>query len=123
MVQSAAAAAAQPLTLHAWLQRRPEALGDAVLSRFPGGDLPFLFKVLSVQTALSIQSHPDKKLAERLHRCAGGHGICLGSLIWDQGTHSGFDQFLTLAVCQLHQNLQLQLPANHPASANACAPF
>jgi mannose-6-phosphate isomerase len=29
--------------------------------------LPFLFKVLSVQTALSIQSHPDKKLAERLH--------------------------------------------------------
>ena len=29
--------------------------------------LPFLFKVLSVQTALSIQSHPDKALAERLH--------------------------------------------------------
>lgn len=26
-----------------------------------------LLQVLSVQTALSIQSHPDKKLAERLH--------------------------------------------------------
>jgi hypothetical protein len=25
-------------------------------------------QVLSVQTALSIQSHPDKELAERLHR-------------------------------------------------------
>lgn len=31
------------------------------------GGLPFLFKILSVQTALSIQSHPDKGLAERLH--------------------------------------------------------
>lgn len=30
-------------------------------------DLPFLFKVLSVKTALSIQSHPDKLLAEKLH--------------------------------------------------------
>lgn len=29
--------------------------------------LPFLFKVLSIQKALSIQAHPDKKLAERLH--------------------------------------------------------
>jgi mannose-6-phosphate isomerase len=26
-----------------------------------------LFKVLSVATALSIQAHPDKKAAERLH--------------------------------------------------------
>lgn len=29
--------------------------------------LPFLLKVLSVQTALSIQAHPDKELARRLH--------------------------------------------------------
>ena len=29
--------------------------------------LPFLFKVLSVQTALSIQAHPDKVLAAQLH--------------------------------------------------------
>jgi len=33
-----------------------------------GGDLPFLLKVLSVNTALSIQSHPSKTLAEKLHR-------------------------------------------------------
>jgi len=27
-------------------------------------NLPYLFKVLSVRTALSIQAHPNKKLAE-----------------------------------------------------------
>ncbi|KAL2795069.1 mannose-6-phosphate isomerase [Aspergillus keveii] len=32
-----------------------------------GGKLPFLFKVLSIQKALSIQAHPNKKLAEQLH--------------------------------------------------------
>ena len=29
--------------------------------------LPFLFKVLSIRKALSIQAHPNKKLAEKLH--------------------------------------------------------
>lgn len=53
----------QPLL--ALLRDRPELLG-AALPQF-GCDLPFLFKVLSVGTALSIQSHPDKALAERLH--------------------------------------------------------
>ncbi|KAI9799764.1 MAG: Mannose-6-phosphate isomerase [Piccolia ochrophora] len=32
-----------------------------------GQKLPFLFKVLSIRKALSIQAHPDKKLAEQLH--------------------------------------------------------
>ncbi|KAG2437253.1 hypothetical protein HXX76_005916 [Chlamydomonas incerta] len=40
-------------------------LGARVAEHF--GQLPYLFKVLSVNKALSIQSHPDKKLAERLH--------------------------------------------------------
>ncbi|KAF4321590.1 hypothetical protein BBO99_00004597 [Phytophthora kernoviae] len=31
------------------------------------GDLPYLFKVLSVAKALSIQAHPDIKLARELH--------------------------------------------------------
>ena len=31
------------------------------------GDLPFLFKVLSIAKALSIQAHPDKTLAKELH--------------------------------------------------------
>ncbi|KAJ3044617.1 Mannose-6-phosphate isomerase [Rhizophlyctis rosea] len=30
------------------------------------GDLPFLFKVLSIRKALSIQAHPDKELAKEL---------------------------------------------------------
>ena len=30
-------------------------------------DIPFLFKVLSVNSALSIQAHPDLELAKKLH--------------------------------------------------------
>lgn len=52
-------------TLREEIKDKPWALGEA--RRDFGDDLPFLFKVLSVKTALSIQSHPDKKLAERLH--------------------------------------------------------
>lgn len=33
-----------------------------------GSKLPFLLKVLSIQKALSIQAHPDKRLAEKLHK-------------------------------------------------------
>ncbi|KAK6335390.1 Mannose-6-phosphate isomerase [Orbilia brochopaga] len=42
-------------------------LGPAVVGRFGTGKLPFLFKVLSIRKALSIQAHPDKRLAEQLH--------------------------------------------------------
>ena len=52
--------------LREYVRRRPGALGARVFERF-GEDLPFLFKVLSVRTALSIQAHPDKARAERLH--------------------------------------------------------
>jgi mannose-6-phosphate isomerase len=31
------------------------------------GHVPFLLKILSVRTALSIQAHPDKRLAQELH--------------------------------------------------------
>eukprot|EP00892_Ulva_mutabilis_P002225 jgi/Ulvmu1/12002/UM083_0015.1 len=54
----------EPLT--SWLSRNPSSLGKEVLLKY-GVNLPFLFKVLSIQKSLSIQSHPDKKLAERLH--------------------------------------------------------
>jgi len=44
-------------------------LGDAYLEKFSQDptQVPFLFKVLSVRTALSIQAHPNKPLAEKLH--------------------------------------------------------
>lgn len=49
------------------LKHVPEYVGNIkVLKKF-GCDLPFLFKVLSVQQPLSIQSHPDKTLAVKLH--------------------------------------------------------
>ena len=68
--------AARAVPLRSWLGENPEALGED-----PGGpvrrmaaagggaelDLPFLFKVLSVRKALSIQAHPDKRRAAALH--------------------------------------------------------
>ncbi len=36
--------------------------GTKVKSAFPGEGLPFLFKVLSVNSALSLQAHPNKVL-------------------------------------------------------------
>ncbi|RPB12224.1 mannose-6-phosphate isomerase [Morchella conica CCBAS932] len=45
-----------------------KALLSTSISEIYGDKLPFLFKVLSIQKALSIQAHPDKKLAERLHK-------------------------------------------------------
>lgn len=42
-------------------------LGSRVVSRF-GRSLPFLFKILSVGAPLSIQLHPDRMAAQRLHR-------------------------------------------------------
>lgn len=41
-------------------------LSHSVAARY-GKKLPFLFKVLSINKALSIQAHPNKKLAEQLH--------------------------------------------------------
>ena len=52
-----------------YLAEHPELIGAAVADKFDAnnGNLPFLFKVLSIHKALSIQSHPDKPTAEKLH--------------------------------------------------------
>ncbi len=44
-----------------------QALMSSDVAERYGGKLPFLFKVLSIRKALSIQAHPNKKLAEKLH--------------------------------------------------------
>jgi len=45
----------------------PDLLTSSIASKY-NGDLPFLLKVLSIQKALSIQAHPDKKLAQQLYK-------------------------------------------------------
>ncbi|KAK3358691.1 mannose-6-phosphate isomerase [Lasiosphaeria hispida] len=53
-------------TLLDLVQDNQALLAHSVTARY-GKKLPFLFKVLSVAKALSIQAHPNKKLAEQLH--------------------------------------------------------
>ena len=53
-------------TLLDLVQDNQALLAPSVAARY-GKKLPFLFKVLSVNKALSIQAHPNKKLAEQLH--------------------------------------------------------
>ncbi|KAG9239981.1 mannose-6-phosphate isomerase [Calycina marina] len=53
-------------TLLDLLQDNQSLMSTEVSQKF-GNRLPFLFKVLSIGKALSIQAHPNKKLAEQLH--------------------------------------------------------
>ena len=53
-------------TLLDLVQDNQSLLSPSVAARYKE-TLPFLFKVLSINKALSIQAHPNKKLAEQLH--------------------------------------------------------
>ncbi|KAH7380398.1 mannose-6-phosphate isomerase [Phaeosphaeria sp. MPI-PUGE-AT-0046c] len=48
------------------VQENQALLSSDIAQRYEN-KLPFLFKVLSINKALSIQAHPNKKLAEQLH--------------------------------------------------------
>ena len=50
-----------------WLKSNRWALGDSVSVEY-NGELPFMFKVLSINKALSIQAHPTKEHAQFLHK-------------------------------------------------------
>ena len=52
--------------LSQYIADNTEVLGEKIQKKF-GDELPFLFKVLSVNKALSIQAHPNKQHAEQLH--------------------------------------------------------
>ena len=56
-------------TLASHLSKHQSLIGERVSQKFgtEDGNLPFLFKVLAIEKALSIQSHPDKATAEKLH--------------------------------------------------------
>ena len=47
------------MSLKDYIDNKPEILGKPIIDKF-GNQLPFLFKVLSVNQALSIQIHPNK---------------------------------------------------------------
>lgn len=53
-------------SLYNWLQEDSSVIGN-VPDGYPSNDIPFMFKVLSIKTALSIQAHPDKQFAPILH--------------------------------------------------------
>lgn len=58
----------QRIRLDAFLTKQPEMVcGIDRFHKF-NKTLPFLFKILSVGQPLSLQAHPDKKLAQILHR-------------------------------------------------------
>lgn len=59
----------QMMPLKEYLSKHPEYLGSVLNANDKNtGDLPFMFKVLSINTALSIQAHPDRTLAAKLHK-------------------------------------------------------
>lgn len=51
-----------------WIKDNQEALGESSILKF-GNELPFLMKVLSINSALSIQVHPSKVIQCFLLRC------------------------------------------------------
>ena len=55
-------------TLAEHLASNPSLLGDDIIIDFDAGDgnIPFLFKILAIEKALSIQTHPDKQTAEKM---------------------------------------------------------
>lgn len=53
-------------TLKDLIEDNQELMGSEISQKY-SQKLPFLFKVLSINKALSIQAHPNKKLAEELH--------------------------------------------------------
>lgn len=54
------------ISLKEKIKSNPSELLTSEISKIYNGNLPFLFKVLSVRIALSIQAHPDKKLGKEL---------------------------------------------------------
>lgn len=50
------------------IEENPKKMLGKLIDLFPGKfELPFLFKILTVGKCLSIQAHPDKELANKLH--------------------------------------------------------
>ena len=55
------------LDLASWISQDPESSLGQETNLNHSGQLPYLFKVLSAEKALSIQAHPNRDQAKRLH--------------------------------------------------------
>ncbi|KAG5360439.1 Mannose-6-phosphate isomerase [Yarrowia sp. B02] len=60
-------------TLRQLIAAEPDKLLSKPVETKFGPELPFLFKVLSIRKALSIQAHPDKALGAQLHAADPAH--------------------------------------------------
>lgn len=92
-------------TLGQWIADFPGCLGSKVKDMFHG-QLPFLFKVLSVNTALSIQAHPNRVRLEtvsliEMYSCTN---IQNDSLIY----------FVLVSWQELAARLHAQFPEHYP---------
>ncbi len=65
-------------TLSATLSEQPELLGEATVETF-GGKLPFLMKLLSAGSPLSLQAHPSRTQAEQGYAYESLTGLPLSS--------------------------------------------
>lgn len=84
-------------------------LGEKVVNHF-GPDLPYLFKVLAIGKALSIQAHPDKELGKKLH--AERPEIYKGDLGGLRRTSS--DATVAGELMRLSSSFPLQMPTTSP---------
>jgi mannose-6-phosphate isomerase len=66
------------VSLPDWIRRDPEAVLGVETARRFGGELPFLFKVLAPERALSIQTHPDAERARAGFERENAAGLELG---------------------------------------------
>lgn len=55
------------ISLQKYIEENAHVLGSNIETQVFGTDLPFLFKVLSISKALSIQVHPDKVMTIFFH--------------------------------------------------------
>jgi mannose-6-phosphate isomerase len=66
------------VSLRGWIRRDPKGVLGAETARRFAGELPFLFKVLAPERALSIQTHPDAQRARAGFERENAAGLGLG---------------------------------------------
>ena len=107
----------KPFDKH-WLQRLKD---SNILPLLPGHvQHIYCLQVLSVQTALSIQSHPDKELAEKLHSERPKASLCLStSSTSDIRQNLGISGHLLAPHCSAALSCSLRQPRTKGSSSSA----